>query len=521
MTGSKKQGSHMGGEGRHAAGQGPTTTVPLTAESYSRDAFLSSMEAQPKRSKKPVFITIGVIVLVLAAIYGGGALFFSGHFFPNTTLNDEDLSFQSSDTLASEIQQQTDTYSLDIKGQGFSYSFAHDDISLNIDPQKIAHDAVSAQDVAAWPLEIFKDHDVSDVVIASYDDSSFIDGLKAQVASFNEGQTASEDATIAYDDASDAFVIKPEVYGTQIDIDALAKKVGECMGSMRTECEVTQDELTKPKVLASDSKTTDALQKVVALFPNNVTLTLNGSVNAATIDKKTFASWVSINPDDFTPVIDQDAVTTWVDDQTAGMDTVGTERTYTRADGKVVTVSGGTYGWQVDTESLAQNVYDALVAGGATTIDIPTSQSGDVYNGPGKRDWGAYVDVDLSEQVGRYYDANDNLVYQWNFISGRPTADRATPTGIYFLNNKRSPETLIGKTNPATGKPSYETPVQYWMPFVGNSVGFHDATWQAWGSWSPTKYQSSGSHGCINCSSTDAQWLYENLPTGICVITHS
>ena len=58
------------------------------------------------------------------------------------------------------------------------------------------------------------------------------------------------------------------------------------------------------------------------------------------------------------------------------MNTVGTERTWTREDGKVCTVSGGTYGWQVDTSSLADTVYNTMSQGGAETIDIPCSQSG-------------------------------------------------------------------------------------------------------------------------------------------------
>ena len=37
---------------------------------------------------------------------------------------------------------------------------------------------------------------------------------------------------------------------------------------------------------------------------------------------------------------------------------------------------------------------------------------------------------------------------------------------------------LIGAKDPETGKPKYESPVSYWMPFEGNMIGFHDATWQ-------------------------------------------
>ena len=126
------------------------------------------------------------------------------------------------------------------------------------------------------------------------------------------------------------------------------------------------------------------------------------------------------------------------------------------------------------------------------------------------------MDVDLTEQTARYYDANGSLLHSCGIVSGLPTADRATPTGVYYLNAKQSPSTLTGyKPN---GEIDYETPVSYWMPFVGNSVGLHDATWQS--SFGGSRYKTNGSHGCVNLSLSDAQWFYENLSTGTCIITH-
>ena len=81
---------------------------------------------------------------------------------------------------------------------------------------------------------------------------------------------------------------------------------------MRTDCEVTQDDLIKPTVSAADPRSLQALQKVEELFPNAVTLTLNGSVKAATIDKSTIAEWLYINPDDFSPQLDKDVLAAWL-----------------------------------------------------------------------------------------------------------------------------------------------------------------------------------------------------------------
>ena len=507
QTSTAPRGSHA-----HAGSKGMSPSGPSVGIG---GAVTTAKPSGVKR--KRALIIVAIVIVMLAAIYGGGAWFFSSHFFPNTILNDQDLSMQPSEALATQIQNQADTYSLSIEGEGFFYAFEQGEMAMSINPHQIAEDTTKAQDIALWPIEIFQQHDISDVVIASYDEAGFSDVLHEQIAAFNETQTPSKNASIAYDKDTDSFTLEPEVYGTQIDAETLIAKAGEAVKSMRTDCEVTQDDLIKPTVSAADPRSLRALRQVQEMFPNEVVLTLNRSVNAATIDKATFAGWVYIDVEDYSAKINQDTLTAWVDEATAGMNTVGTTRTWTREDGKVCTVSGGTYGWKVDTSSLAQTVFDTLSAGGATTIDIPCSQSGAAYNGAGARDWGAYVDVDLTEQTARYYDASGNLLHSCGIVSGLPTADRATPTGVYYLNTKQSPSTLVGYND--DGTVDYETPVQYWMPFIGNSIGLHDATWQS--SFGGNRYQSSGSHGCVNLSLGDAQWFYDNLATGVCIITHN
>lgn len=498
--------------GKHAAmpEQQPTAFMPVGP------AAAAEVAEKKGNFKKPLLIALLSVVIVLGVAYGAGFLFFSGHFFPNTTLNDTDLSLQSSDVLAQDIQAQADSYTLTISGQDFEHTFEQGDMGIDLDAQAIAEEAAQRQDVPLWFIECFKQHDVSDIVVASYDEAAFTSALTAQIEAFNKEKTAPQDATVAYDSNMNTFTVKPEVAGTQISVDTLVAKAGQCVKEMRTTCEVTEDDLIKPKVLSSDERMMDAAQKAISLFPQEVTLTLASKEKGATIDLATIGSWLYINPDDYSLNLNKDSLAEWVNGKTANLGTVGTERTWTREDGKQCTASGGTYGWQVDTSSLADTVYNKLLEGGATSIDIPCSQTGDVYNGAGARDWGAYVDVDISEQHARYYDANGTLLHECNFVSGKDTADRRTPTGIYMLNSKQSPCTLVGYNS--SGSIDYETKVQYWMPFIGNSIGLHDATWRS--SFGGSIWKTSGSHGCINLATSDAQWFYNNLSTGVCVITH-
>lgn len=47
----------------------------------------------------------------------------------------------------------------------------------------------------------------------------------------------------------------------------------------------------------------------------------------------------------------------------------------------------------------------------------------------------------------------------------------ATPTGVYRMNQCGTNITLRGAIDPETGEREYETPVKYWMPFIGGRRG--------------------------------------------------
>ena len=91
----------------------------------------------------------------------------------------------------------------------------------------------------------------------------------------------------------------------------------------------------------------------------------------------------------------------------------------------------------------------------------------------------------------------------------------ATPAGVFFLKGKETNRVLRGKI--VNGKPSYEAPVSYWMPFNGN-IGLHDATWRS--KFGGNIYVNSGSHGCINLPKNKAAELFSRIKVGCPVVVH-
>ncbi|MEG0324346.1 MAG: L,D-transpeptidase family protein, partial [Raoultibacter sp.] len=386
---------------------------------------------------------------------------------------------------------------------------------LEIDEKAILEKALQDINPWMWPFELQRTHDESDKLAASYNDSGLGDAVKAEVDKFNETAKQPVNAEIAYSESLGAYTVVPEELGTALDYDAVLNVVDEAIIAMGPTATVTKQALLKPPVLSTDATLRKACDSANTMIKADLELMM-GPSSAAKVGPDQISSWITFD-ESHTATLDEGLMTAWIDELAAACNTLGSSRTYTRPDGKVVTVSGGTYGWVVDHEALMTLVKEGVAAGSKGQFDIPVSQTAGQFAGAGGRDWGnSYVDIDLAEQYARYYDDSGIIIWESAIVSGTPDGIHNTPAGVYMLNSKASPSKLIGWEN---GKKIYETDVSYWMPFIGNAIGLHDATWQS--AFGGSRYaEGFGSHGCVNLPFSEAQALYNMLPIGVPVISH-
>ena len=66
----------------------------------------------------------------------------------------------------------------------------------------------------------------------------------------------------------------------------------------------------------------------------------------------------------------------------------------------------------------------------------------------------------------------------------------------------------------------YNSYVNYWMCFIGNDYGLHDATWRWDSEFGGDTYTYNGSHGCINLPYEQAEQLYNLVHVGDKVVVH-
>lgn len=470
-----------------------------------------------KRSAKIAIGSVVAVVVLVAAVYGAGVFYFNSHLFPNTKLGNQDVSLQSERQLASGFNSVASNYALDISGLGFSYKLDSSKIDMSIEGASLASDALSRQDSVAWPIELLASHDLSDLLSVSYDEAKLKSVVKNQVKIYNQEKTASENATVVYDESSAAYTVKPEVVGNQFKNSLVFAKVKDAIDSLQDDCSLSESELATPEIISGDERLTAAAEKGNSLLAGTIKLvTSTDHSDVASITKDQICKWVSFSADDLDMKVDDNAIEEWLGTSTSGLNTVGSKRKWKRADGTKCTVEGGSYGWKVDATGIEKTIASQLKKVDFTDIEVTCSKKAATYAGAGKRDWKAYVDIDLSEQKVRYYDDDDKLKFETKCVTGTK-GKHDTPKGVYTIDWRQSPRVLKGENDNGT---KYESRVTYWLPFIDSrGIGLHDASWRS--TFGGNIWKTSGSHGCVNLPTASAKWFYENLPSGTVVVVHS
>ena len=476
-----------------------------------------AFKAMPQqKSKKGGLIALGVVVGVLALIYLLGAWLSTFMFMPNSKISSLDVSLKTADAVQQELNYNFETFSVNVTGSGLNFKAEASNAGITADTGKIVKDALKTVDPWTWPVTAFQVHDYSEEISDNLSKGNLGELVQQQVDEANKDKTDSVPAHLAWNSTGSTFVVEAETYGTKIDSKAVEDVILDAIISMSDSVTIGSEQCVQPSILKTDSRWSTALEQANGFGKANFKIMMGDSV-AATVDGSVIKDWLVVD-DNLKVTLNSEAVNTWANGIAEGCNTVGTERTYTRPNGnKTITVSGGTYGWEADATGLADQIVAAINSGSTTPISVNVSQSANVLVPAGQPDWGGrWIDVDKTEQHAYMYD-NGNLVWETDIITGNPTVNEATPSGVWMVNAKRQNETLKGPVT--NGTPEWINTVAYWMPFIGNSHGLHDASWRS--VFGGTVYQSADwSHGCINLPIAKATELYNLCNVGDAVIVH-
>lgn len=309
----------------------------------------------------------------------------------------------------------------------------------------------------------------------------------------------SKNAKLEY--AGNQYVIRKEIYGTEIDKDILYNNIVSAIKSGKTKLDLNAAKCYKdPKYLDSSQKVIDA-QKILNKYVSSKISYYYGT-DGSVLDGETIKDWIYINGE-YDITILEGKVREYVDSIASN---------YRSSLGHSIPVSGGSNGnnhsWYVDaaaeTEALIQNIKNG------DNISKNPVFAQNSYASYFSNLGDTFVEVDMGNQYLWFY-KNGYVVAEGDIVTGNMSESGcATPSGVYTLKNKQKDAVLVGD--------NYQTPVSFWMPFIGNSIGLHDANWR-W-NFGGEIYKTNGSHGCVNLPYSLAESIYNNISIGTSVITY-
>lgn len=148
--------------------------------------------------------------------------------------------------------------------------------------------------------------------------------------------------------------------------------------------------------------------------------------------------------------------------------------------------------------SLVMEIVEDTPVPTANPNAAPTAKAVQPPVGNGVR----WIEVNLSEQ--RVY-AWEGSVLMKSFIVSTGTWRTPTVTGSFSIWNKTRIQTMSG--------PGYSLPNVPWVMYFYKDYGFHGTYWH-------NNFGTPMSHGCVNMTIPDAQWLYNWASYGTTVNVH-
>lgn len=474
--------------------------------------------------QKRIRIVLGLCLAGLCLLYFAGVLLFYNIFMPNTKIDTREVSFQSAAEVAKDLDTHADNYNLYVSGDSFLLNISSGQIDLKLDGLACVQKTITNSNPWTWPVSLFVPHTLELAKEATYNTELAEKIVSDAVGTFNTGAEPPVPAHLNYDATSKSYTIIQAVVGTQLSEPKVQQAVSDSLTQLAQTLVLNETYLLGYQDPSQKNALAQACLEANSMLGLTSTITANGQT-LATIGPNELAAWIDVsNAAETSPSFNKELIEKWVNENLASkLNTVGSTRTYTRPNGKVVTVKGGTYGWKADTSQIAEELYENLSQNASATIEVTYSQKGAFLPDAQGVDFpSTYIDVDISEQHA-YFFKDGEIIWESDVITGNPSTNHGTPEGVFFVNSnfhKSNPATTLrGKTDPATGKPEYESKVSYWIPFYNNVVGLHDASWQS--SFGKNYYLTRGSHGCVNLPVEKAKELVDLVDQGLVVIVHS
>ena len=493
------------------------------AESKSEVQSIEQNEVQSETKfnvrKKHTGIKV-ICVLAVLMIYCAAAIY--GFFwiddniidpdvYPSgTTINGVDVSNMNIDQAKEALTDDWNKHTISIFNVYGNEIGEIDDFDFEYDiDEQLEHALSPGAEVA---LLRYFDDDKDDITI-KMDPAGNTKSFKDQFSQLSIVKSAKGDkpSKNAYIDKSDTdFRIVKEVIGNSVDTGKLREAIFEAISNGDETFKYRRSDYHQIPEIVSTSELLLKERKYCVKYLS-FKIRLRNPVNDYTIPPSWLDKMIKVNDNGKVKVIDEQVSQFISEILYPKFSSVGDTRTLRSVGGGTYTISGGTYGYTVDTEK-EHNVLSSELKD-RENVEREPYYSGKTPKKNWKNDIGNdFIEVSIAKQTC-WVVRHGKTVVDTPVVTG-VLPRHATPKGVFYIVYKATNTTLKGRNDDGS---KYESHVNYWMPFY-LGFGLHDANWR--GAFGGSIYINGGSHGCVNCPPSIMPKIFSNSYEGMPVIVH-
>lgn len=478
------------------------TEEPLATIDISTPYIDASVQKSKKKKKigKIIGISVGAVVLGTYLIGAAHNFFF---FENNSRINGVDVSNKSITQVLSIMTDEANAYKLDVNFSNGTEELSVANGDLNISLEKSVRAIKNEHNALLWPAYLQGGYDYEVNYVTEINEDKLVQTIKSWKETDPSNMTKSVNAKVVMD-GGEAQIID-DITGTELDVDVLVETCKDAVTNVDTELNIEDTACYIKAEIQSDA---EIIKKQLKACEDYLNLDAKYDFKGYTVDipKDELAKMVYLDQSG-TIQVSEANVKAYVKRFAAKYSTAGTERDFKTHNGDMIKIYGGWYGWVIDEEAEAEELFAYLKSKRSFTKAPVCEREG--YAMGEMNDIGEnYVEIDLTNQHVYVY-SKGMRVFDTPCVSGCVNRGMSTPGGLYPLTYKQLNATLRG--------PGYATPVAYWMPFNGG-IGMHDATWKT--KFGEDYYIYDGSHGCINLPLDAASIIYDYVEQGSPVVCY-
>ena len=453
--------------------------------------------------KYSVSFIIAIIICVTFSIYLLVSIYFTKHFYFGTYINDVNVSCNTIEEADRKLLEESYNYVLELNERNDVTEYIEGNkINFKYEGNNEVENIKKTQNAFLWPLYLFFNNKYSINNVYSYNKDLLNEEFN-KLSCFNkEGIIEPLDACFHYENGE--YTIIKEVYGNKVNKDYLyAYIINSVSRGVKTIDLDKADVYENPDFTSESKKVIETQKQLNKYVSTNIYYVFDEEIEI--LDCNIINTWLEIDQT-MNVVFNEKEIKEYLNELSKKYDTYGKVRNFKTTTGKIVSVSGGNYGWKIDKTKEVQSLIEDIKTGDEIKKEPIYLQEA---WGTRENDIGnTYVEINLTNQSLWFY-KEGKLIVQGDVVTGNISRGNATPQGTYMLNYKQKNATLKGA--------GYSSDVKYWMPFNCN-IGIHDASWR--GSFGGSIYKSDGSHGCVNAPLYLAKKIYENIEPGTPVICY-